>query len=408
MADKDIIENGQNEAGTGDGPAGLPSTVMILETEGKKIYLVGTAHVSKQSLMDVRKTIEEVKPDTVCLELDAERYKNLTDPQRWKQTNIGKVIREGKAGLLLSSLVMSSFQRRIGKKLGVTPGAEMAEGASAGKENNAEIHLIDRDIQLTLKRTWRNLDFWNKMKMMFQLTASLFAVDEVDEKAIEELKEQEKLGDILQIFGEEFPQVKVPLIDERDQYMAQKLREAPGKVLVAVVGAGHSPGIREEIKTARSLDPLETVPPASSAGRVAKWAIPGLILALFVWGFYRGGGEEALGSVYIWFLVNGILSALGAALAFGHPLTILSALVAAPLTSLNPMIAAGWVSGLVQAFVKKPTVRDLEELPEAINSVKGFWKNPVSRILLVVVFSNLGSVLGTFIAGSWIFARVVG
>lgn len=408
MADKDIVEHDLNESGTGEGPAGLPSCVRILEAEGKKIYLVGTAHVSKQSLQDVRNTIEAVKPDTVCLELDSERYKNLTDPQRWKQTNIGKVIREGKAGLLLSSLIMSSFQRRIGKKLGVTPGAEMAEGASAGKENNAEIHLIDRDIQLTLKRTWRNLDFWNKLKMMFQLTASLFAVDEIDEKTIEELKEQEKLGDILQVFGEEFPQVKVPLIDERDQYMAQKLREAPGEVLVAVVGAGHSPGICEEIKTARALKPLETVPPASSVGRVAKWAIPGLILALFVWGFYRGGGEEALGSVYIWFLVNGILSALGAALAFGHPLTIVSAFFAAPLTSLNPMIAAGWVSGLVQAFVKKPTVSDLEDLPEAINSVKGFWKNPVSRILLVVVFSNLGSVLGTFIAGSWIFARVVG
>ena len=408
MADKDNVEQDLEKTGDGDIQPGLPSSVRILEEEGRKIYLVGTAHVSKQSLEDVRKTIEAVKPDTVCLELDAERYKNLTDPQRWKQTNIGKVIREGKASLLLSSLVMSSFQRRIGKKLGVTPGAEMAEGAKAGKENNAEIHLIDRDIQLTLKRTWRNLNLWNKLKMMFQLTASLFSVDEVDEKTIEELKEQEKLGDILQIFGEEFPQVKVPLIDERDQYMAQKLREAPGKIIVAVVGAGHSPGISEEIKTDRSLDPLETLPPVSSVGKAAKWVIPGLIFALFIWGFYRGGGDEALGSVYIWFLVNGILAALGAALAFGHPVTIISAFLAAPLTSLNPMIAAGWVSGLVQAFVKKPTVSDLEDLPEAINSVKGFWLNPVSRILLVVVFSNLGSVLGTFIAGSWIFARVVG
>ncbi len=388
--------------------AELPSSVRVLEANGRTVYLVGTAHVSKQSLEDVRKTVELVNPDTVCLELDSERYKNLTDPKRWQQTNIGKVIREGKAALLLSSMIMSSFQRRIGKKLGVTPGAEMAEGARAAEERNAEVFLIDRDIQLTLKRTWRNLDVWNKLKMMFQLTASLFSVDEVDEKAIEELKEQEKLGDVLQIFGEEFPQVKKPLIDERDQYMAQKLREAPGKNIVAVVGAGHSPGITEEIKKERSLEPLEIIPPASSTGKILKWGIPGLIIALFVWGFFRGGGEESLGSVYIWFLVNGILSALGAALAMGHPVTVLSAFLAAPLTSLNPMIAAGWVSGLVQAFVKKPTVQDLEDLPEAINSVKGFWMNPVSRILLVVVFSNLGSVAGTFIAGSWIFARVVG
>jgi len=398
----------QDEAGTGNGPTELPSSVSILEAEGRTVYLVGTAHVSRQSLEDVRNTIELVRPDTVCLELDAERYRNLTDPQRWKQTNIGKIIREGKAALLLSSLVMSSFQRRIGKKLGVTPGAEMAEGARAGEALGAEISLIDRDIQLTLKRTWRNLDIWNKSKIMFQLVTSLFAVDDVDENTIEELKEQEKLGDILQIFGEQFPQVKKPLIDERDQYMAQKLREAPGRKIVAVVGAGHAPGIAAEIGTARGLEPLETVPPASSSGKALKWILPLLILGLFIWGFYRGGTEESLGSVYIWFLVNGILSALGAAIALGHPLTILSAFLAAPLTSLNPMIAAGWVSGLVQAFVKKPTVSDLEDLPEAINSVRGFWMNPVSRILLVVVFSNLGSVLGTFIAGSWIFARVVG
>jgi len=398
----------EGEKKVADASEELPSGVSILEVEGKKIFLVGTAHVSKESLKDVRKTIELVKPDTVCLELDQERYRNLTDPQRWKNTNIGKVIREGRAALLLSSLIMSSFQRRIGKKLGISPGAEMAEGAKVGEEQGARVHLIDRDVQLTLKRTWRNLDLWNKLKMVFQLTGSLFSIDEVDEKTIEELKEQEKLGDILQVFGEEFPQVKGPLIDERDLYMAQKLREAPGETIVAVVGAGHTPGIKAAIHESRDLDPLEIVPPASSAGKAVKWIIPALIIALFVWGFFQGGAEESLGSIYIWFLVNGILSALGAALAFGHPLTILSALLAAPLTSLNPMMAAGWVSGLVQAFVKKPTVNDLEDLPEAISTVKGFWRNPVSRILLVVVFSNLGSVAGTFIAGSWIFARVVG
>lgn len=408
MTENERITERLEVSGAGENQVELPSSVTSLTLEGKQIYLVGTAHVSKQSLADVADTIALVKPATVCLELDTERYRNLTDPQRWKKTNIGKVIREGRAALLLSSLIMSSFQRRIGKKLGIAPGAEMAEGARVGEEAGARIELIDRDIQTTLKRTWRNLDLWNKLKMIFQLTASLFSVDEVDEKTIEELKEQEKLGDILQVFGEEFPQVKKPLIDERDQYMAQKLREAPGDIVVAVVGAGHVPGITSEIETPRDLAPLESIPPSSSLGKAIKWLIPGLIIALFVWGFYRGGTEESLGSIYIWFLVNGVFSALGAALALAHPLTILSAFLAAPLTSLNPMIAAGWVSGLVQAFVKKPTVKDLEDLPEAINSVRGFWLNPVSRILLVVVFSNLGSVLGTFLAGSWIFARIVG
>ena len=225
---------------------------------------------------------------------------------------------------------------------------------------------------------------------------------------VEELKNQEKLGDVLDMLAREFPAMKVPLIDERDIYLSQKIRRAPGSRLVAVVGAGHVQGIERSLTTDHDLTPLESVPRPSITGRILKWAIPGLILALFVYAFLTGGAERSIDSIYIWFLVNGILSALGAAVALGHPITILSAFLAAPLTSLNPMIAAGWVSGLVQAIVKKPTVQDLEDLPEAINSVRGFWSNPVSRILLVVVFSNLGSMLGTFLAGSWIAARLFG
>jgi pheromone shutdown-related protein TraB len=203
----------------------------------------------------------------------------------------------------------------------------------------------------------------------------------------------------------EFPSVKSTLIDERDVYLSQKIKAAEGQKIVAVLGAGHVPGILNEIHKDTELEPLEQLPRRSLWPRLLQWGIPAAIIALLTYGFFKDGAEHSLESIWIWVLVNGSLSALGALLALGHPITILTAFLAAPLTSLNPLIAAGWVSGLAQAFVKKPTVEDLENLPDAISTVKGFWLNPVSRILLVVVLSNLGSTLGTFIGGSWIAGR---
>jgi pheromone shutdown-related protein TraB len=399
--------NEQSEETAEKGQQSLPKSVRRLQIDDQEIYLVGTAHVSHESVQDVRETIETIKPDTVCVELDQGRYKNLTDQDRWKKTNIGEVIRKGKAMLLLSALIMTSFQPRIGKKLGITPGAELLEATKVADQVGASLVLADRDIQVTLKRSWGNLGFGQRLKMASQLVASIFMTEEVSEETVEELKQDEKLADVLQLFADEFPALKVPLIDERDVYLAQKIRSADGKLKVAVVGAGHVPGILEAVKRDIPLEPLESLPRPSRLSNTTQWAIPALILSLLIFGFFRGGVEHSLESIYIWFLINGLLSAAGATLAMGHPLTILSALLAAPLTSLNPFIAAGWVSGLVQAFVRKPKVQDLEDLPEAITSVKGFWLNPVSRILLVVVFSNLGSVAGTFIAGSWIAARVL-
>ncbi len=240
---------------------------------------------------------------------------------------------------------------------------------------------------------------------MFHLLTGLFVGADIDGDAIEELKDRDQLENVLKSFSEAFPEIKHRLLDERDIYLAEKIREAPGQIIAAVVGAAHVPGIERAIGERHPLEPLRQVPPRSSWGAILKWGIPGIIVALLVAGFVRDGAQHSVGSIQIWFLVNGTLSALGAALALAHPLTILSAFLGAPLTSLNPMIAAGWVAGLVQAWVKKPTVQDLEELPKAVASVKGFWMNPVSRILLVVVLANVGSSLGTFIAGVWIARR---
>ena len=384
----------------------LPASVHHITIEGKNIYLVGTAHVSKKSVEDVSNTIETVNPDAICVELCAARHKAIVQRDNWKQMNIFKIIKEKKAVFLLAQLIMSSFYRRIGEQLGVQPGAEMVEGIKQAEKTGAELVLADRDIEITLKRVWRNLNFFNKLKMASHILATLFVGEKIDESLIEKIKEQDQLETIMETFSESFPEVKKRLIDERDIYLAQKIRSAPGTTVVAVVGAGHVPGIQQHIHKNEPIAPLVEVPPKSIIPAILKWAIPALILTLLIAGFFKGGRQHSVESIYIWILVNGVLSAVGAAIALAHPLTILATFVAAPITSLNPTIAAGWVSGLVQTWVKKPTVSDLEDLPNAISSVKGFWMNPVSKILLVVVLANLGSSLGTFISGSWIAARL--
>lgn len=385
----------------------LPDSVHILDLNNKKIYLVGTAHVSAESVQDVKDTVAQVRPDTICIELCEARHKAMVQKDNWKNMDIFKVIREKRALFLLAQLILNAFYTRLGKQLKVQPGAEMVEGMKQAKETGAALVLADRNIEITLKRVWGYLNLWNKLVMISQLMASFFVGDSIDSKTIEEMKTKDQLENIMESFTDAFPEVKKRLIDERDIYLSQKIRNAPGEKIVAVVGAGHVKGIKAHIDQDIPLDPVMEIPPKSIVPQILKWAIPLFIAALLVLGFVKGGTQHSAQSIYIWILVNGILSAIGAAIAFGHPLTILSAFVGAPITSLNPMIAAGWVAGLVQAWIKKPTVHDLEDLPNAIASIKGFWMNPVIRILLVVVFANLGSTFGTIISGIWIAERTL-
>lgn len=384
----------------------LPKACTHVRANGKDIYLVGTAHVSRESVEDVRTTIDEIQPDSVCVELCEARYKAMANQDNWRRMDIFKVIKEKKTLFVLAQLMLASFYRKIGEKLGVQPGAEMMEGIKQARLIDAHLVCADRNVEITLKRVWGYLGFFSKLKMFFQLFGGIFVSEEIDEKTIEEIKQQDQMEGMMASLASSFPEVKKRLIDERDIYLAQKIRTAPGETVVAVVGAGHVPGIIEHVQEEEDLAPLEELPPKGHAGTIIKWAIPLLILLVLILGFFKGGAAHSMESVYIWFLVNGVLSAAGTALALANPLTILATFFAAPLTSMNPMIAAGWVAGLVQAWVKKPTVADLEDIPQAIGSVKGFWRNPVCRILLVVVLANLGSSLGTFIAGSWITARI--
>jgi pheromone shutdown-related protein TraB len=369
-----------------------------LKFDEKEFILVGTAHVSKESARQVKSVIEEEKPDTVCVELCQSRYQAIQQKDRWQDTDIVKVIKEKKSFLLLSNLLLASFQKRIAKQFDVKPGEEMIAAINTAESTGAQIHLADRDIRTTLSRTWRVMGVWSKIKLVFQLALSLGQLDEIKEEDIEKMKQQDVLETLLAEVGKSLPALKSILIDERDQYLAEKIRTAAGKKIVAVVGAGHIPGIQKYWDSDIDTRALEQLPPKGISIGILKWLIPGVIVALFIAGFFYGGKEAGTDMIAWWILANGILAGVGAIIALAHPATIISSIVAAPLTSLNPMIAAGWVSGLVEAFSRKPKVKDLERLPEDILSVRGFWKNNVTRILLVVVFTNLGSSLGTFIA----------
>jgi pheromone shutdown-related protein TraB len=370
----------------------------LLEIDGKKIFLVGTAHVSEESARLVADVIDREKPDTVCVELCASRYQSIRQKDQWQNMDIVKVIREKKSFLLLSNLLLASLQKRIAKKLNIRPGQEMIQAIESAEAVGAAIHLADRDIRITLSRTWRLMRLRDKIKLLAQLIFSIGQVDDISAEDVEKMKQEDVLETILADVGKSLPIVKAILIDERDRYLAHKIRHAPGEIIVAVVGAGHVPGIKKYWNSETDIASLENLPPKSKLSAVLKWVIPLGIVALIITGFFMGGAKAGKDMVAWWLLANGMLAGLGALAALAHPLTVVSSIVAAPLTSLNPMVAAGWVSGLVEAFSRKPRVIDFENLQEDIHSLRGFWKNKVTRVLLVVVFTNLGSSIGTFVA----------
>ena len=373
--------------------------VTRINLDGKEFILIGTAHVSKHSAEQVKEVIEFEKPDSVCIELDEQRYQSITDGDKWRDMDIFKVVKEKKATVLLINLALSSFQKRMANQLGINAGQEMIQGIESAKEINANLVLADRNIQITFSRIWHNIGLWGKMQLLTQIIYSIFSNDQITEEELEKMKSQDMLNSMLSEFTEHFPKLKTPLIDERDQYLAQKIKEAPGNKVVAVLGAAHIPGIKEEIKKEHDLSFITQLPQKSKAPKIIGWAIPILIIAMIIYTFYTNPTAGAQQTIS-WLLWHGGLSALATALAFGHPLTILTAFIAAPITALDPITAAGWFTGIVQAYIVKPNVRDFENLADDVTSLKGFWNNKVTRILLVVVMANLGSSLGTFIGGA--------
>ena len=384
----------------------MSDNIHRIEINNRQIILVGTAHISQKSADEVRDIIEAENPDTVCIELCPSRYQAMVDKDRWKNTDIFKILKEGKAFLLLANLIVSAYQKRLAKQFGVEPGLEMKQGILSAEKVGAEICLADRDIQVTMRRLWRNVGFFGKLKLFFQLALSLFIGEELTEEDIEKMKSGDMLSAALDGLAGAFPQLKSIIIDERDRYLAQKIKMAPGEKIIAVLGAGHIPGIKEEIHKEHDLEKLAVVKPASKSTKVIAWLIPLLIISIIAATFSvdRATGME---QVISWVLWNGSLGVLGAMLAFAHPLSILTAFIVAPISSLSPLLAAGWFAGITEAFVRKPNVEDFENLAEDIQTLKGFWRNRVTHILLVVVFANLGSTIGTIIGGADVFRRFV-
>ena len=367
-----------------------------INVNGKRIIIVGTAHISQDSVEEVENEIREIQPDTVCVELCSTRFEALQQENRWKNMDIVKVIKEGKAPLLMANLVLSAFQRKIGNKIGVKPGAEMMKAVKIAEELDAEIELVDREVSTTLKRAWRKLNFWEKANLLTQVFAGSFQSPNISKEEIEKMKDEDVLSSLLEELSKELPKIKEVLIDERDCYLAAKIREAPGETIIAVVGAGHVPGIVRNFEEPIDISELEKIPKAGKGGKFFKWGVPSLIIGIFIYGFTKIDASVGTEMIKIWILANGTLAAIGAIIAGGHIITVISAFIAAPITSLNPTIGAGMVSGLTEAWVRKPRVSDFENLSQDITSVKGFWKNEITRILLVVMLSNLGSMLGTF------------
>ncbi len=366
--------------------------------DDKEVLLVGTAHVSEESAELATRLITEEKPDTVCVELCQPRYQAIRDKNQWRQMDIFQVIKEKKAFLLLANLLLASFQKKIAEKFNIRPGADMIAAIEAAEKTGACLHLVDREIRTTLARAWNALGWWGKIKLLFQSLLSISGADDIAIEDIERLKQEDVLQMVLAELEKSQPVLQKILIDERDRYLAHKIRTAPGRTIVAVVGAGHLNGIRRYWHTPVDIAELETIPPPGPSRYVLKWGLPLAIIAVFAAGFYFGGTHTGVRMLGWWVAANSILAALGAVLVWAHPLTIVISAVAAPLTSASPLIGAGWVAGLTEALFRKPTIGDLEDLAEDITTIKGFWKNRATRILLVVVMVNLGSALGTFAA----------
>lgn len=398
-----VSEEAASNDDVADAPVVLPEeleeAVTRLTLGEKEVFLVGTAHVSRRSAEQVKEIIDLVRPDAVCVELDEQRYQSIMSGNKWKETDIFKIIKEKKATLLLMNLLISSFQKRMAKQFGVTPGQEMLQGIQSAQETGAALVLADRNIQVTFSRIWHGLGLKGRAQLILQIFMSLFEGDDITEEEMEKLKSKDTLNAMLSEFTEHFPQLKVPLIDERDQYLSQKIKQAPGNKVVAVLGAAHVPGIQEQIHREHDLTALSRVPVKKKGAGMVGWLIPAVIIGIIAYTFYLNRDAGIRQSIS-WVLWNGSFSAIGATLAFAHPLAILTAFLAAPISSLNPLLAAGWFAGIVEAYIRRPNVQDFENLTDDVTSLKGFWKNKVTRILLVVALTNVGSSLGTFIGGA--------
>ncbi len=385
-----------------------PADVEVLGVDGKTIILVGTAHVSRESADLVKHVIEQEQPDRVCVELDPRRFEALSRRNRWETLDLKEIIRKKQLSTLLANLLLASFQKRLGNQLGVLPGMEMLEAIRAAEARNIPVSLSDRDVRVTMRRAWRSTPFLKKSLLLSSLFLSVFDTTQVSEETLRNLRKQDVLSDLIRELGKELPTLKTVLIDERDAYLAQEIRQAEGERIVAVVGAGHVEGVRERLLQGDETDlsELNAIPRVAPTWKWIGWGIPAVILgALAVIGFQRGAdavGENAL----FWIIANGVPSAIGALLALAHPLTVVAAFMAAPFTSLTPVIGAGTVTALVQAYMQPPVVQEFQSVADDITVLRRWWQSRLLRIFLAFFLPSLGSFIGTWVGGTRIVSNL--
>lgn len=373
----------------------------------KEIYLIKTAHVSKNSVDDVNRTIEEVRPDAICIELDSERMDTLNNQDRWRNTDITEVIKNKKVGYLLVSVILSSFQKRMAAKMDTTSGGEMAAGIAKARELGCELVLADRNIKTTFARIWHSLGFWEKGKLLSAIIMSIFDDEDISEEDIAKLKETDMLDVAMAEVAKNFPTVKKILVDERDMYLSSMIKNAKGDKIVAIIGAAHAKGIKNHIDEDIDIAKLNQIPEKKGLAAAIKWILPLAIIIIIIASLFINA-DVGLDQIKSWLLWTGSLSALGAIIAFSHPLTIAVAFIVAPLTTLHPLLASGWFAGLCEAWIRKPRVKDFEDLAKDTDSLKGFWHNRVTHILLVVVLTNLTASIGSILAGIDIIKSFLG
>jgi pheromone shutdown-related protein TraB len=378
-----------------------PGDVHVLGLEQREVIVVATAHISRESAQLVRHVIEAERPDAVCIELDAQRYKTLAQRQRFEALDLKQVIRQQQLTPLILNLILVSYQQQLGGQLGVLPGTEFLEAAEAAEAQGIPIVLCDREVRVTLRRAWGALSLWHKLKLFASVLGSVVERPHLTEEDLRRLREQDVGSRLIEELGQVLPGIKHVLIDERDTYLAERIKRAAGDRIVAVVGAGHVGGIRAALQENRPVDlsALETVPPASAFWKILGWGMPAVILAAIAWIGWQRGAAAAGDNVLYWILVTGLPSMIGTMLALGHPLTALSALLAAPITTLTPLLGVGYIAAFVQAYLRPPRVYELRSVAQDFRVPRQWFTNRVLRILLVFLLSTLGGAGGMF-AGS--------
>ncbi len=394
--------------------------------DGTDYWLLGTAHVSRASAEAVAALLVAEPFDAVAVELCAHRAQQLRSPDAVSQLDLWRVIRDGRVGVVAAGLALGAYQRRLAEQFGIEPGAEMRVGLEEAEARGIPAWLVDRDVGVTLRRARASLGWWDRARLSAGLMMSLVSADPIEEADIEALKQGDVLTSTFAEFARQSDALYEALIRERDRYMAASLRQhaaasaaLPQRVLV-IVGAGHLEGLARQLRGedagpsgagAVSADPetfqrapadelalLSAEPPASQWGRWIGYAFIALILGGFVWAFSKGQ-QVGVEAVLIWVLSTGIGGALGCLLARGHPLSILAAFVASPITPLHPALASGMVSAAVELWVRKPVVGDFQALREDISTWQGWFRNRVSRTFLVFFLTNLGTALAVYLAG---------